>query len=325
MRCMLGGEVVQAVNIHGITSLREVFAETGEQAIINILHQEALGKKPSSLLQSANTSPVTARAMAADLLARRPCRYTLLNQHKDGHEYWLDIETQPTFSESGEFNGYMSVESDVTEMVSAREALAAEKERADNILSGTNVGTWEWNAQTKEFKVNERFIAMMGFTLDEALPDVWTFWKDRTHPDDWVRSTNAQLAIYKCQDSIYVCDSRIQRKDGRWMWVLSRGRVMSHTADGRVEWVGGIHTDISESKAAEQRLRDAESFLDRAGRTAGLGAWQVNLKTQEILWNDQTCEIHGVEPGHKPTMEEALSFYPPEAAAQVQAAITRAV
>ena len=303
-----------------ITWVNEAFTR-----ISGYTSDEVLGKRPGELLQSPNTSAATIQAISQDLSALRLSRQTILNRHKNGHEYWLDLEIQPTYTASGNLTGYMAVESDVTEMVHAREALAAEKVRVDNILAGTNVGTWEWNAQTKAFKVNERFIAMMGFTLDEALPDVWTFWKTRTHPDDWVRATHAQMAIFKSQNSVYACDTRIQRKDGSWMWVLSRGRVMSHTADGRVEWVGGIHTDVSDIKANEERLRDAETFLDRAGRIAGLGAWQVDLKTNEVFWNDQTREIHGVAPGYKPTMEEALSFYPPESAAQVQAAIARAV
>ena len=106
---------------------------------------------------------------------------------------------------------------------------------------------------------------------------------------------------------------------------MSRAKVMSRTAEGDVEWIGGIHTDISDTKALEIGLRDMESFLHRAGRLAGVGAWEVDLKTGEVKWSEQTCLIHGVEPDFKPTVEEALSFYTEQGRIEMQAAIQRSI
>jgi diguanylate cyclase (GGDEF)-like protein/PAS domain S-box-containing protein len=73
----------------------------------------------------------------------------------------------------------------------------------------------------------------------------------------------------------------------------------------------------------EKQLRASEAFLDRTGRAAGVGGWEVNLVTDEITWSDETCRIHDVSPGYRPTMKEALEFYAPEAREVIQAAVQK--
>ena len=60
----------------------------------------------------------------------------------------------------------------------------------------------------------------------------------------------------------------------------------------------------------EISLRDAEAFLDRAGRMANVGAWQLDLVTREVHFSPQTCAIHALAADFQPTEEIAFSFYP---------------
>ncbi len=73
----------------------------------------------------------------------------------------------------------------------------------------------------------------------------------------------------------------------------------------------------------EQRLRASEAFLDRTGRLASVGGWEVDLDSGEFTFSDQTCRIHEVASGFRPTMQEALAFYPPEARLRVEAGIRK--
>jgi PAS domain S-box-containing protein len=70
---------------------------------------------------------------------------------------------------------------------------------------------------------------------------------------------------------------------------------------------------------------DHETFLDRTGRLAGVGGWEVDLVARTLYWSDQTCRIHDLQPGHRPTLDEALGYYAPEVRASVQAAMGRAI
>ena len=73
----------------------------------------------------------------------------------------------------------------------------------------------------------------------------------------------------------------------------------------------------------EKELRASEAFLDRTGRAAGVGGWEIDLLTNQIIWSDETCRIHEVSPGYTPTMKEALDFYAPEAREVIQAAVQK--
>jgi len=74
-----------------------------------------------------------------------------------------------------------------------------------------------------------------------------------------------------------------------------------------------------------QRLRLSEDFLDRTGKLAGVGGWQLDLTTSQIHWSDETCRIHGLPVGHVPTLDEAFAFYPPDAQTAVRRAVERCV
>ncbi len=75
----------------------------------------------------------------------------------------------------------------------------------------------------------------------------------------------------------------------------------------------------------EKKLKASESFLDRTGRAAGVGGWEINLTTNEIIWSDETCRIHEVPLGYQPTMDEAIAFYAPGAQEVIEAAVKKSL
>ncbi|HEY8879143.1 MAG TPA: PAS domain S-box protein, partial [Roseateles sp.] len=76
---------------------------------------------------------------------------------------------------------------------------------------------------------------------------------------------------------------------------------------------------------AERELNESKALLDRTGRVAGIGGWSFDLQTEELVWSDQTCRIHDLEPGYQPTLQEAVSFYKPEARPVIEAAVQRGI
>jgi len=67
-----------------------------------------------------------------------------------------------------------------------------------------------------------------------------------------------------------------------------------------------------------------EAMLERTGRLAKVGGWTLDLITDTLEWTDQTCRLHDLPPGHRPTLEEALDCYPREARIRLERAIERA-
>ncbi|KLD69213.1 sensor domain-containing diguanylate cyclase [Xanthomonas pisi] len=75
----------------------------------------------------------------------------------------------------------------------------------------------------------------------------------------------------------------------------------------------------------QQRLRESEAFLERTGRVAGVGGWEVDVSTNTLTWSDETCRMHDLPAGYQPTLSEAITFYPLEARAVITEAVETCV
>ncbi len=214
---------------------------------------------------------------------------------------------------------------DLTESHAVFRTLAAERRRLRQIISGTGAGTWEWNVQTGETVFNARWAEIIGYDLAEISPTTIETWLNAAHPDDLAESERKLLAHFAGETPSYECEARMRHKDGHWVWVLDRGRVFTWTEDGKPEWMFGTHMDVTSLKQQQEDLRKSREMLDRTNRVAGIGGWEVYPETGAIHWSDETCRIHGVEPGYVPTMQEAIAFYAPEARPVITAAVERGV
>ena len=82
-----------------------------------------------------------------------------------------------------------------------------------------------------------------------------------------------------------------------------------------------IQSDITMRKQAEAALRASQDFLVQTGRIGGVGGWELDIATQALSWSAETCRIHDVEPGHRPSLEEATNYYPSDARMAIQRAV----
>ncbi len=79
--------------------------------------------------------------------------------------------------------------------------------------------------------------------------------------------------------------------------------------------------DLMAIPSAVDRVR----FYEDVGAIAGVGGWELDLQTMTPLWSDEVCRIHGVPPGYVPDLNEAITFYAPEARPLIEAAVQRGI
>lgn len=133
--------------------------------------------------------------------------------------------------------------------------------RLTSILEATRAGTWEWNVVTGDMTLNERWAEIVGYTLEELEPVSIDTWRRLSHPQD-LENANALLEQHFAGElPYYQCDLRMRHKNGEWVWVVDRGKVVAHTADGGPLLMFGTHIDVSERKAAEEEIKRAEGAL----------------------------------------------------------------
>ena len=146
-----------------------------------------------------------------------------------------------------------------------------DKTRLENTIEATKTGTWEWNVQTGETVFNERFVGMAGYTLAELSPISFKTWEFLAHPDDLRASNEALESHFNGETACYEAECRIKHKEGHWVWVLDRGKVLTRTEDGRPLLVYGTHQDISEHKRAEAEREKLQFQLLQAQKMESVG------------------------------------------------------
>ena len=304
---------------------RIVWVNDGYTRLSGRSADQVLGQSAEAVFGDGTASMAALQVLAQAIAGGQGCRIELPLRTTGGNKVWLDLDVQPMRDARGVMTGFMHIGTDITASKNTARELARERQRLDNILEGTQVGTWEWNIETGAMVFNERCAQVVGCSLDEVMPTTLQTWSQRMHPDDLGHATDRLAKHFKGELDVYEYEARLKHKAGHWVWVLSRGKLFSRSDDGRPRWMAGTLMDITERRHAEAALRASQSLLDKTGRIAGVGGWAVELETQTIVWSDQTCRIHGREPGHQPNMGEAVNYYTPDARAVVAMAVQRCI
>jgi PAS domain S-box-containing protein len=150
---------------------------------------------------------------------------------------------------------------DITERKRMEEALRDAHWRLDSIIEGTHVGTWEWNVETGETVFNETWAQIIGYTLAELAPISIETWESFSHPDDLRQCTEMLERHFSGELPYYDSECRMKHKNGDWVWIHDRGRVITRTSDDKPQMMFGTHTDITERKLAEKALRESDKSL----------------------------------------------------------------
>lgn len=140
--------------------------------------------------------------------------------------------------------------------IQLKEKVEVHKNRLEHIIEGTNAGTWEWNIETEETIFNERWANIAGYTLKELDLKKIDDWMDLIHPDDLPVFQEKLQLHFNGESDYYEFESRIKHKNGQWIWVMDRGKVIDWNSEGKPLSMFGIHMDIDERKHYEKKLQE---------------------------------------------------------------------
>ena len=185
--------------------------------------------------------------------------------------------------------------------------------RLKTALQSADQGVWDHDFELNSHYLSETWRKMRGISIDEEVAFSTEEWLKTIHPDD-IEQVFIQLELQRSgQTDVINYKFRQRHASGRWMWILSRGRVVRRDADGFPVRIIGTDTDISDLKAVELERTKLAERLRVAIDAAEMGQWELVVSTEDAFWDDRALQIFGVKDGHNERSEASwASFIHPD-------------
>lgn len=155
------------------------------------------------------------------------------------------------------------------------------------LASGT--GVWLLEGGSSEVRASPEMAALFGFEPGVAMISLDAFFA-RVHPDD-VDRVRREFEAIRSGESTLIQEYRILLPDGSIRWLKSLGAAIE--SDGRVAITGTV-SDVTEHRAARQRLERAETRFRHLFERNPLPAWVYDTASLRMLAvNDAAIEAYG--------------------------------
>ncbi|MEG4805032.1 PAS domain S-box protein [Microcoleus sp. ARI1-B5] len=185
-----------------------------------------------------------------------------------------------------------------------KEALRQSEERWQLACAGNSDGIWDHNLQTNCHVLSDRCLEILERGQEEL--HHFSQYLNWVHPDDVETMQSTWQQHLHRETSHYCCEYRILCPDGRYKWVLARGRAIWDESGNPVRAVGSL-TDISARKIAELAFAQSEERLSVAIEGSGMATWDLDVRTNRVIWSANHFRIFGCEPA--PSGETTIAVW----------------
>ncbi|MCF8414240.1 MAG: PAS domain S-box protein [Melioribacteraceae bacterium] len=232
------------------------------------------GKKPEEL---TDLPPAARKAVKANytrcLNAGKPIQYKEIITILGKKTHWLTTLT-PIKNSLGRIYRIIGTATLIDELVNAQNELESHKknleakieertqelvesqERYTLIHEATNQGIWDWNTVTDEIYYSHTWKKQIGYK-DNELKNEFETWANHLHPDDKENSFKILEDYLQNPKGKFIVEFRFKHKKGHYVWIHNEAASIKDKS-GKVLRMFGAHTDITQEKEAQEKLKESE-------------------------------------------------------------------
>lgn len=209
---------------------------------------------------------------------------------KDNKIKYISHTCTPIYDNDGNFFGRRTTNRDMTQLVLQRQQIEIEKEKLENLIEGIKVGTWELDVKTGNLKVNKYWASILGYSLEELEPITIETFNSLTHPHDLEQIYNQVDLHLNGKIELIELEIRMRHKDGHWVWVWDRGRLIKRDNEGKPELMIGVHIDISKQKEFEEEIKNTLIDLQETRKFLEESLYERNLLVEDLTQTKEKLE-----------------------------------
>lgn len=228
----------------------------------------------------------------ADVEAHRPFRDLRYPVPTADGQIWLRVSGVPCFDADGGFLGYRGVTTEITEQANQERELARLSNRLSLAVSATRIGIYDINLETGRVDWNDIMEELYGIPPG-SFANTYQAWQAFIHPDDLNRFAT-QIRDSIAQRQGLATRTRIRRPDGK-VRVMQFSTGVLPNAKGKVTRLVGINRDVTEEHEAQERQAALSQRLTLATEAAGIGIFELDVRTLKVDWDDRMAAIYGLE------------------------------
>jgi PAS domain S-box-containing protein len=202
----------------------------------------------------------------------------------DGSHIFVDFSLSPIFDETGKVIMLIPEGRDITDRKRMETTLQASQSRYRALVTSAPVGIFQTDAAGNSLFVNQQCLELLGVTLAQALGDGWA---NFLHPDDRA-SVSAQWDSAVQAKREFRSEHRFLTPQGRVNWVFVKAIGIYDESEAITGYIGTL-TDITERKAAEQKIQEQAALLNITTDAIIVR----DLDSQIQFWNNGAESIYG--------------------------------
>lgn len=248
--------------------------------------EEVLGRSILEVTQSELTPAQRSALFIQEKLSKdNASNIEVIHHHRDGHAIQVEARSIALRVNNSQVTGYVTSVRDVSRRKQAEKALLKSEERMRRVFEIETVGILFFDLKGAITDANEAFLKLSGYTHAD-LRKGRTRWDVMT-PEEFMHDSHNAIDELLTKGETTPYEKQYIRKDSTRWWGLFAAKLLSENEG--VEFV----LDITESKRAEEALRESEERLRAIIHQATAGIVRADSQGTIIFANKAFCEMLG--------------------------------
>ncbi|NOU17628.1 MAG: PAS domain S-box protein [Bacteroidales bacterium] len=197
------------------------------------------------------------------------------------------------FSKVSTLNLMEDLKREILERKAAEDRISKLNERLTLAKTAAKFGVWDIDLVENNLIWDDIMYDLYGMG-NYKIPINYYTWLEAIFEDD--RDKISLITKQTLEGNAdYNIEFRIVHPDDSIRYMKGLGLVVRNSSNIPIR-ITGINYDITETKKAEEALKDSKSKLDLALNSAQMGVWYWDIIENKRYFDSQTCSILGIDP-----------------------------